>query len=182
MRDFCSRPLPEFVVSQKPGGWAQADVVSRGLGNSSAITIFIGQVTRKFAPRPLGCPAAHFFAAQVTKPCEVFIRDLFVHEDLWSEPHPPGVRVFGSLRGADTLLERDPGDLLPVQEKVVELGRGPGAALSPDVARYPELLEYSFGRLGWDADRFRVFRCRVEYPVLNSLISVEFDEPGSSTR
>ena len=31
--------------------------------------------------------------------------------------------------------------------------------------------------LGWDPERFDVFRRRVEYPVMHSVVSMQFDLP-----
>jgi hypothetical protein len=43
----------------------------------------------------------------------------------------------------------------------------------------PELCRYAFERLGWDAERFDVYRCRVEYPVLPSTVVMQFELPAA---
>ncbi len=43
--------------------------------------------------------------------------------------------------------------------------------------RYGEMAAYVFDRLGWDAEQFEVFRCRVEYPVMHSAVVVRFPLP-----
>jgi hypothetical protein len=62
-------------------------------------------------------------------------------------------------------------------ESVAHLGRGPSALYATDVPRYVEMGRYIFDRLGWDAERFLVYRCRLEYPVLPSTVVMQFDLP-----
>ena len=54
------------------------------------------------------------------------------------------------------------------------MGKGPGALYTGDFPKYPDMGRYVFDRLGWDAARFDVYRCRVEYPVLPSSVVMEF--------
>lgn len=66
---------------------------------------------------------------------------------------------------------------LRINETVTHLGRGLHDMHTPDVPRYGEMLRYTFDRLGWDPKRFDVFRCRVHYPVMHSVVSMRFDLP-----
>ena len=57
------------------------------------------------------------------------------------------------------------------------LGKGPSVLHTPDVPRYAQMGRYVFERVGWDGDRFDVYRCRVEYPVMPSSVAMCFDLP-----
>lgn len=177
MNDFCSQPLPEFSVKEHSSGFKGADLLMRGLGNSSAVTWFVGTVTRNFNEVPLVTPPGRWFAAQILKPAEVFTWDLLIHEDLLTQNIQPTVKVFGSLRGGDSVMEQDEGDLLPVQAKLVDLGVGMTAAVNADYPRYPELIEHATSCLRWQAQKLRIFRVRIDYPVLHSLVKIGFDLP-----
>jgi len=52
------------------------------------------------------------------------------------------------------------------------LGSGISAAASSDIPQYTSLLGDVFGKLGWDASRFRGYRCRIQYPI--PLVSLTF--------
>jgi hypothetical protein len=110
------------------------------------------------------------YTAFVRAPCEVLINDLFVHEDMFG-PLTPELIVFGDLLGGPEYPGggREP-PRLPVDEAVDYLGKGPGGIATADVPRYAELARYVFERLGWDGERFDVYRVRVAYPVVPSIV------------
>ena len=62
-------------------------------------------------------------------------------------------------------------------ESVMYLGQGLSVLPTREVPRYVELARYATDRLGWDADRFDVYRCRIEYPVMPSTVVLRFDLP-----
>ena len=49
-----------------------------------------------------------------------------------------------------------------------------------DVPRYPELMRTAFDGAGWDASRFRCYRCRVQYPVPLVTVAFWFDLPQAA--
>jgi hypothetical protein len=97
----------------------------------------------------------------------------------WNAAAASGNRDVGSLNRPDDPIpdnytERQ---ALPVPVKVDRLGVGSNAVATPDVPQYPEMLAYLCERAGWDPERFEVFRCRVQYPILNSVVAVRFQLP-----
>ena len=58
-------------------------------------------------------------------------------------------------------------------EKLVE-----GEAQEQYRAAVRDLAQPAMDRLGWNGDRFDVFRCRVEFPVNPSTVVVWFPLPG----
>ena len=87
----------------------------------------------------------------------------------------PEVLVHGDHRSGDAIPEGRECDLLPLRELVVYMGKGPSVLQTLDVPRYPEMAQYAFDRLGWDGEKFDVYRCRVAYPVMPSSVVVRFD-------
>jgi hypothetical protein len=114
--------------------------------------------------------------AMVRTPCEVLVHDLLVYEGLFG-PIDPKVLVYGDQCGGQSPVASRICDLLTVRESVDYLGLGPNVLHTPHVPRYAEMAQYAFDRLDLDGDRFDVYRCRVEYPVMPSSVVVQFDLP-----
>ncbi len=178
LRPFCSTPLPEFRTHVDAEEWTQAELMSRGFGNTAALTYFLGSLVYGYAPSGVGTPTGPRWFILVNAPSEVLYHDLLVHEEAW-QGGPPRVGMYGTAAtpGNPSSYQFREDDLLPIQESVVEIGRGIEALDTPDVPRYPEMVRYAMERVGWeDADRYRVFRLRIEYPVLYSLAKIEFSK------
>jgi hypothetical protein len=171
LTEFCTHPLPACRSIQRSDGFVEHELVEGPVGRTAAITCVMGDVVRN---------AASFFrdehnsineyTAFVREPCEVLINDLFVHEDMFG-PLTPELIVYGDLRGGPEY----PGGgheppRLPVGETVDYLGKGPDVVATPDVPRYAELARYVFERLGWDGEHFDVYRVRLAYPVVPSIV------------
>ena len=69
-------------------------------------------------------------------------------------------------------------DRIDLLESVWALGRGPSHFRAGQIPRYVDLVRHVFARFGWDGDRFQGYRCRVEYPIYGSQITLAFDSPG----
>ena len=121
-----------------------------------------------------GPPHAGAFG-QAEPPCEHYVLDVLLHDDVW-----PG--VVPELHIFDTVVRGlahadDPsrnGDRLDLLETVQTLGRGPDAFRLPQYPRYVELVRHVCGRLGWDATRLRGFRVKVRYPIYGSQTALTF--------
>lgn len=48
---------------------------------------------------------------------------------------------------------------------------------SADVPRYDEIVRHVFEELDWDPARFRGYRCRIDYPIYGSQVTMVFDPP-----
>jgi hypothetical protein len=111
-------------------------------------------------------------------PCEVLLIDLLIREDTYGALRPTmyaRAEHFGELPYLRIL---DEAHQLEPREPVAYLGKGCAALYTPDVPRYAELGQL-FERMGADPERFDVYRCRVEYPVLPSTVAMAFDLPAA---
>lgn len=175
--EFCSRPTVQLHAAPALPGQVIGDLIGIGVGNTAAVDCVEGHLNRAAVPRyrePDNRIGGHL--AEVRVPCETLLLDLLVHEDAFGPLQPRA-----SAR-ADHLAEvRFHGSAawqpLPASESVRYLGKGPSVLYTPEYPRYPELGRYAFQRLGWAGERFDVYRCRVEYPVLPSTIAMFFDLP-----
>jgi hypothetical protein len=168
LRDFCSQPLPEFRLRESEQGYRSHELVSPGLGPSGEVTYFTGESCRADTAAPGQHPGWEISVSKTMDiPIEVFMADLLIHRSI-CENRSPEVHVFAMP--LDGSLELRKTDLLPLAESAEYLGEGVEAALTPLVPRYGDMLRYALDRMAWSPHDFRVFRCRVDYPVLYSRI------------
>jgi hypothetical protein len=175
--EFCEGPGVQLREVPTTPGRVLGELVGVGIGNKAAVTCVEGHLNRAAVPRykdPGNKIGGHL--AEIRVPCDSLFLDLLVREDTFG-PLRPTVHMC-----ADHLAElRAPGasawQPLEPYESVEHLGKGASVLYTPEYPRYPELGRHAFDRLGWDAERFDVYRCRVEYPVLPSTVAMFFDLP-----
>jgi hypothetical protein len=168
LRDFCSQPLPEFRLRESRQGYRSHELVSNTLGASGEVTYFTAEAFRADTATPGSVPGSEATIAKtVDIPMEAYTGDILVHKSLW-DTRAPEVRVYACR--LDGSMEYRESDLLPMTEQAEYLGEGLYAARTPLIPRYAEMLSYVIERMKWKAEEFRVFRCRVDYPVLSTRI------------
>jgi len=168
LRDFCSQPLPEFRLLEEREGYRSYELVSEGLGASAELTYFFGDVYLGDGVPPGTAPGAEVTLFKtVDIPMQTYLGHMIVHRSLWGT-RPPIVRIYAAPPdGSREFRDRD---VLPLTERAEYLGDGIDAARTPLLPRLGEMLEYAMERMGWKGEEFRVFRCRVDYPVMHTRI------------
>ena len=68
-------------------------------------------------------------------------------------------------------------DRLELSESVQLLGRGLARCRTAEIPRYVEMLRRVCEALRWDGERFRAYRCRIEYPIYGSQVVMAFEAP-----
>lgn len=177
LRDFCSQPLPEFSRSEHPDHICH-ELTSRGIGKSAAMTVFTGFVDRASTFMPEARDEGEEFDMLYTIPSQLGIFDILMHESVWGD-RLPDVDVYAYQGEAVSSPPR-----IPVSERVALLGRGIEVARTVELPRHVEMLDYVLRRVGWNPASFRVFRCRIEYPMIYTRVNLTFKNPrsGSSAR
>ena len=179
LTEFCSQPPPEIRTIRSEAGDVQTELAACGVGNESAVTYMFGDVVRSVpGPYTGDAPPGLRSYAWVRVPVEVLIHDVLIHEDAFGSLTPE-TSVYGDHNrspGAST-FDLSEANLLGVKESAVYMGKGPSVLQTLDVPRYPEMAQYAFDRLGWDGEKFDVYRCRVAYPVMPSSVVVRFELP-----
>ena len=181
LTEFCTTPTPR-LDNRAEGGSVFTYLCDAPLGNTGLQTLYLSDITRgiKWAS-PGDQPNEHLNHVTILKPAESLVMDVLMHEDLFG-PLQPEAKVFGSLdRPGEMDLQRfTEDDVLPVQLKVIRLGRGLDVLAAPQVPRYAEMVQSVCERLSWDAERFDVYRCVMEFPLLNSVVLVRFSLPDEA--
>ncbi len=176
--DFCSNPLPKFDVIPASDGWNHFNLRSDAIGRRSAVNLAFGDVSFGI---PLAAKAEGSRQFQhgglLTVPTRLKIFTLMVHRPSFGVVSP-GCLTFRPASGEGGIENIAAlGFQLPMREQVEMIGSGADAAATPDVPRYPSLIEHACRILSWDADEFDVYRLRIEYPVLDTVVRVYFDVP-----
>jgi len=176
LREYCSNPLPDVHVE------AVGDVVHYSLGGSSygpssSVDIMFAELNRGELDRyvPVDSDRQRFVFAEVSTPARVMQFDAFVHKDLGGTSMPD-LQVFDTaFEGVASVNDRTRDiDRLSLLESVEPIGRGISAARSPDVPCYTDAIEHVLEHVGWRGDDFHILRCRSEYPLYGSQITLSW--------
>ncbi len=178
LRKFSSSPLPEFEVCVQ-GDIVHYILMGDSVGVGSLADLYFADVmrgrypgNRSISPRP-ATPGA-----VIDVPVKTLIVDVLVHEEVWpgAEPelHLYDTAVRGIANPVDASREMDRIDVL---ETIQNLGTQSSRFRTTEVACYSDMVRFVCHKLGWDSESFRGYRCRVEYPVYGTQVSMIFRPP-----
>jgi len=167
LEEFSSRPTPELHVEQDPSGASLTTIRLEGVGNHAAVDCFTSEFVRD-AGR--GEPQINMgMMSLITVPAETFLADLLVWRG-WSDPSKLTVTTHGNPAHVESLRAWMDQNVLPVRETATYLGTDLDSMQNPDVPRYPEMVASVLRQMGWQNDEFDIYRCRVRYPILHSML------------
>ena len=184
--EFCSKPTPECKAIKITPDTVKIDLLSSGIGRKSAIDcIGGGIIPGGGGPRYRDGKSSTFrMSVTLRMPCEYLLHDVLVHEDTFGHADPIAYSCQENLGDVAASTVSDDASCFGGFERPVYMGKGPSALKTPDFPRYAELGHYTFEKLGWDAERFDVYRYRLEYPIMPSIIVMRFplpDEPAAGS-
>ena len=107
-------------------------------------------------------------------PCVEIISEMFVPAG-WTDPTGARARVYARRHHPERVFAERRRDLLPQREMVSHFRPGdhlPSIDGAPDHAR---AVQEVLRRHGVQDQPFDVYRCRVEYPILHSLVMLRTD-------
>lgn len=174
--EFCSQPLPEVRQVPVSSDMLRYEIEEGSVGNTAAVTCMVGLFGRAFVTRyKYGTNTLGEHIARLGTPVEYLIHDLYVHDDL-SYAFSPDISFYNQLPCAPEypVSGRDQG-LLPVHEKVVELGQGLSGILTSEFPDYKPMIKSVYDRLNWKASEFHGFRFKMRYPPIPSLAVLRYD-------
>ena len=176
LRPFCTSPLPALRRLRSAHGFLEDELVEGPIGNTAAITCITGEVSRSVASCCRDEHNTHAeLIARMRTPCEALVFDQLVYDGLFG-PLEPELGVCSELAGAVPYPTSGAGrQMLPVFETVTYLGKGPSVLHTADVPRYAEMARFVFDRLGWDGDRFDVYRVRMVFPPIPTSVVMRYD-------
>lgn len=172
--EFSTKPLPQLRTRDLDAGWVVSELDRPNVGNLGATTLRFGTAYYNH-PAPgsaPGCPATFNADVVIDKPVEVIISDALVKPGMMDGKPVPEVFLGNNHSDAPAL----PGDVVPLlgDYRVEMLGKGPDVLATPEVPDYPALIRSAAGRLGWDVEGYEVWRLRVEFPVYQATVRVNW--------
>ncbi|MEM9083752.1 MAG: hypothetical protein AAGB34_09160, partial [Planctomycetota bacterium] len=111
---------------------------------------------------------------EMSTPSKLLLHDCVIHPDLASTTMPE-LRVLERKDGPGVWPGENRSVVLPIEERVVYLGKGPDSAAVPEMPWYTKMLRDVGGRMGCDIDELVTYRARIEFPVLQSMVWMRFD-------
>lgn len=170
MREFCSAQMPHLKIRQV-GNWMNVLAESQDVGLRSSSDFSFGWVSRGLdfsEARRLGVFLA---CTSYIVPTGVLIQDLLVHRETFGA-RVPTARVVH--RTADDFTPAAIGEMsaLPPNPRVMALGRADEVM---DTAEWPQwggMVRSACGKVGWSLSEFDVYRVRVEYPIMHSMVAL----------
>ena len=182
LEPFCSKPLPRLEVTRF-GDRVQYTLKGEEVGLRSAVDLAHATylpARKELTHAPGEPPRKVTFALGVSNPIQTLIFDLVLHEDIYPGQQPAlhvyRAMPYGPVSPLDPSREVD---RLNVLMSIQALGQGIGrfrAAENPD---YTDMLRFVCEKRGWDGERLRGYRCRVECPIYSSEIVMAFDLPAA---
>ncbi|MEM1165760.1 MAG: hypothetical protein AAGI30_05650 [Planctomycetota bacterium] len=170
LTEFCHQPVPRISRHTTSDGLRRSFAETEGLGWASAATCFLGDVVSGI---PLSGVAGNI-VHDVATPASLLIYDCLIDERLVGDVYPE-LRVIGKKADALAWPGEDDSVLIPGHEQVAAMGTGVAAVSTAELPRYPEMLSYACDRLRLEADRLKLFRVSIEYPVLHSVVWMRFN-------
>lgn len=164
---FCSSPCPHIETLEM--GDRFEEVLHSNNAGAEPVTFFghqafldsnNGQKQRSWDIRVLA-----------SVPSKLLVIDMLLPRG-WADPESVQASTHGDLADPRGVYENAAAFTLPAQEDVVYLGSEIERTYTPDVPRCPEILASVLATRGWSESVFDIFRCRVRYPILHSMIMI----------
>jgi hypothetical protein len=176
LKEFCSKPYPELEVV-KNGDMVTYVLAGNEIGANAAVDVFAANMVRSGRPlyrAPGEPPTRPHWSVGVNLPTKTLVMNVLLHEDVW--PGDPELLLYDiHIRGLST--PGDPArdlDRLDMMESIQPLGKGAARFRLNEVGRNAEMVQYLCDRLGWDSNRLRGYRVRVQYPLMHVAYCVAF--------
>jgi len=169
--EFCSQPTPRLLSVPVTDGWTYSVLDSKELGRKGSATV-------AFSGYALGSPftqdgkgtlqAETGINAQLTKPTELAVLELFLHRPSFGQASPKFEVIAMGPGGDNPPLVLQQARRLDLHAEVESLGPIPQMSPLDVVPRHKEMTEYVLRKLGWNPAEFDGFRVQVQYPILHS--------------
>lgn len=152
-------------------------ILQRGpVGNSGAFDCFFGRISRGVSIYRTEQDRIGELTTAVSLPIQTLIFDVLVHREL--QVPMPKVLVFARPPGsADEPKHFVESNLLPLEERCVDLVGSPPVVASVHFPRAEELAQTLYDRLGYPGREFRGLRLLMRHPPMPSTVVIRWDLP-----
>lgn len=173
--EFSSQPPAKLDV-HRVGDVVHYTLADTGFGPRSAADLTFAEVNRGEIKRylPVGSNRRRYVFAEVAVPSELMVFDALVHESLLIGE--PNLHIYDTaFEGVANVNDRARDiDRMDLAETLQPLGKGFSKYRLAEVPWYVDLLDRICKDLGWNADAFRGWRTRIDYPLYGSQVAISF--------
>lgn len=171
LTEYCSAHLPPLTHRPGPSGMVETEINIPPSGRSGALTTYLAQAAPAHGDvRTQGATAGMFTSV----PAACLVEDMLVPAG-YTIPASLRVSIFGRRHHPERVFEERTVDLLPQRERPLYLGPCVTLPMIEGVPRHHEAVAQVLAQRGLGNQAFDVYRCRVEYPVLHTLLNVKVD-------
>lgn len=166
--EFTSRPLPQVHAELKGNGHLDVSLKFDGIGKGAAVDCAMQEIMRN-ANNSIPQDQYRMQVTSVT-PAEVMLIVMLVPRG-WADPATLKVTTHGNPALMESLRTQVPLAFeLPILEHAEHLGSDLNTLASPDVPALVSMITATLDEQGWRDTEFDIFRCRVRYPILHTLV------------
>ncbi len=180
LSQFCDAP-PASLEMHRAGDVTHYMITGADFGLKSRSDLIIAEANLAEMPRFVapGSGRKGYVFAEVSTPSRVLVFDTFVHDAIYPGADPSLFIYDTAFDGVANVNDRARDvDRLDMMESIKGLGRGVSKARIAELPRHTELLESAFGAMGWSSAEFRGYRCRIDYPIYGSQVTMAFEAPS----
>lgn len=175
---FSKRPFPEVERWPLTAGFCMHNVAGREVGAKSDLDFSIGTYKENAALMTDADAGGgerrlyHLSFAYTRKPVALGVHEVLVHRESLKGVKPE-LMVYQYTEGMVSQEAARNAQQYPLEERLMRLGRADNATLD-EIPWYGEMVRYATGLKGWDLKEFDVWRVRIPYPILNSMVRIWF--------
>lgn len=174
--EFSSRELPPMETFAGNNGMMETGLRFEGVGQASSVNVFTATISRDMCRgHPVEAKSWSGVSRGIGVPSEVCVVDMLVPRGL-TNPSTVRTSTHGNVSMYESIFSRVPEFEMPVKEQAVYLGTSLRAMETPDVPRYVEMVKSVLGELKWAETVFDIFRVRVRYPIMHTLVHMRLDD------
>lgn len=171
LTDFCTSPLPETTNVPSDNGMIEMEMLIPPAGRSGAVTLYSTQTTTVHGDPRTVPPFAGVF---VSVPSVEIVTELFVPAG-WTDPTGARARVYARRHHPERVFAERRRDLLPQRELVSHFRPSDHVPPIEGAPEHAAAVREVMRRHGVLDQPFDLYRCRVQYPILHSLVVVRTD-------
>ncbi|MEO1534777.1 MAG: hypothetical protein AAFS11_04340 [Planctomycetota bacterium] len=178
MGPFSSVGQQTFTQSESSDELIEYELTPGEVGDQAAMDLVFGERIGRARPRSIREAGMQQFMhiGGVKTPCERFVYDALVHEELFESAHP-AVRVFSTIYARSTTNLRDT-DELPIRPFVEERGRGLDGLELSGHTRHVSMLRYALASAGLDERSLVASRITIAFPPVPMTLKATWERPA----
>ncbi len=176
LEEFCSQPVPSLKVRDIDAHVSETTVEIDDVGLSGSTTHFLRRTLSNHSPHTEKKGPTFGSSVVCRVPAETMILDLLVPVG-WTDPSTAKVETYGNLYQQDRGWNRNAADRMPVDETMVHLGGSLDRLQTSLMPRCPEMIAAVLDHAGWRGVAYDIYRCIVEYPILQACVATRVDCP-----